>query len=120
MSETVLPNAPRGFPRVTLRGEAELVAVDQGRPQPHLLSVQLQDLAWGGFGFITSIPLEVGSRWRALFLKGRQQVGEETIVIRHCHEVEPGRYRAGAQVCVDNGLVALFEIDWDQLTLEEA
>ena len=87
----------------------------QGRPHPHLISIQLQDLAWGGFGFLCPIPLDVGTRWRALFLYGKQQVGEQTLVIRHCGEVEPGLYRAGAQVCVDNGLVKILGVDWTRL-----
>ncbi len=119
MTGPLFPNAPRILPRVALRGEAELIAIDQGRPQPNMISVQLQDLAWGGFGFLCSLPLEIGSRWRALFLHGRQQVGEQTLMIRHCREIERGLFRAGAQVCVDNGLVTLFGVDWHRLTVED-
>ena len=114
------PRAPRNFPRLTLRGEADLVAIDQGRPEPQLVAVQLQDLAWGGFGFLSPIPLEVGSRWRALFLAGRHEVGAQTLVVRHCTQVKEGLYRTGALVCVEHGLVRVLGVDWATLSAERA
>ena len=120
VGDLTAPRSTRNFPRLTLRGEADLVAIDQGRPQPQLVAVQLQDLAWGGFGFLSPIPLEVGSRWRALFLAGRHEVGAQTLVVRHCTQLKEGLYRTGAQVCIEHGLVRVLGVDWATLSAERA
>ena len=63
----------RASQRVEIRGEAELVAVEQHQ-MPGSVSVQLRDVSWTGVGFICSVPLPENSHWRICFVKDGVQV----------------------------------------------
>jgi c-di-GMP-binding flagellar brake protein YcgR len=100
----------RNAPRLDLRGEAELLAIDQKRPQDRPLAIQLRDISLGGFGFLCAEPIPIHSQWRALFMKHHLQVGQQTVRILHCREVREGVHLVGSQVCLENGLASLLGI----------
>lgn len=100
----------RAYPRVPTRGEAELLAIDQTRPK-RAVPIQLRDVGWGGFGFISQVALEEGSQWRAIFLQRGQQVAQQVLAVRHSARVGDGLWLVGSQVCVDAGVVALLGLD---------
>ena len=80
------------------------------------IPIQLRDIGWGGFGFICQQPLEEGSQWRAIFLQRGQQVGHQTLMVRHCCRVAGDLWLVGSQTCVDNGVVALLGVDRAELS----
>ena len=96
----------RAFERVPLRGEAELIAIDQTRPMP-AIPIQLRDVGWGGFGFICQAELKANSQWRAIFYRQSQQIAQQTLAVRYCERVAGDLWLVGAQVCVEAGVVDL-------------
>ena len=106
----------RNAPRLDLRGEAELVAIDQRRPQDRPLTIQLRDVSLGGVGFLCAEPIPIHSQWRALFMRHHFQVGQQTVRILHCQEVREGGHLVGSQVCLERGLASLLGIEPRELT----
>lgn len=101
----------RNAPRVDLRGEAELLAIDQTRPQDRPLTIQLRDVSLGGFGFLCAEPIPIHSQWRALFMKRHLQVGQQAVRILHCREVREGIHLVGSQLCLESGLASVLGIE---------
>lgn len=101
----------RQFKRFPVRGDAELHPMSRSRLDRQPLEVQLRDLGRGGVGFICHQPLPTGSSWRIAFLQHGYVVGEQAVLIRHCHAVSDGLYLVGGQFIADTGLLTILGLD---------
>lgn len=108
------PSAPEGkrqFQRFVVRGDAELVSVDHTNTKPVVVPVQIRDIGLGGIGFVSQIPLDVGSVWRVNFLQHGHVIGTQPILVRHSRPVRDALYLIGGQFVVETGLLCLLGVD---------
>lgn len=101
----------RQFHRFVVRGEAELVNVDHTDTKPITLPVQIRDVGLGGMGFVSQIPLEVGSVWRVNFLQSGHVIGTQPILIRHSRTVNDALHLIGGQFVIETGILCILGVN---------
>jgi hypothetical protein len=110
----------RQFTRFVVRGDAELHPMTRSCLDNTPVEVKLRDVGRGGFGFITEKPLPAGSSWRCCFLDHGYVVGEQACVVRHCRQIGPRLYLAGAQIVIPAGILLGLGVDAASLDRDAA
>jgi hypothetical protein len=101
----------RRFRRLAVRGEAELQPVDQSRLDLRPIPIHLRDVSLGGLGFTCKEGLAVNSLWRCNFAAQDLVIATQTILVRHCREINSGLFLVGGQICIDSGLLYLLGVE---------
>lgn len=101
----------RVFPRFVIQG--------RGRIRPALIKaadrslssdIYLRNIGRSGIGFVASQDLPRHTLWTISFLQADYVVAEQSVQIRHAHQIEKDVYFYGAQFTVNEGLLSLLGI----------
>ena len=101
----------RRHPRLSVRGEAVLVSAEVGELHRPPLTVQLRDISRGGVGFLSDFCFSTGTVWRLCLLEHGHLIGQQTLVVRYCRQLEPGVFLVGGQFCIESGLMIWLGVD---------
>ena len=111
MAASAQASEQRQFRRFFCRADAELHPMDTAQVVRTPLEIKIRDISRGGMGFISQTLLAPASCWRACFLHRGCVIAQQSLIIRHCRSVGAGLYLAGAQFCIDTGVLSLVGID---------
>ena len=100
----------RRHPRFIVRGDAQLFEMDRPSSNDPPMMVMLRDLGRGGIGFVADRPQERGCTRRVRFMQRGYGIGEISIIVRHCRQVDQ-IHLVGCQICIENGMMFLLGVD---------
>jgi hypothetical protein len=101
----------RQYKRFAIRGEAELRPMHRIDTDAGTVTVLLRDIGRGGVGFICDQRMELNSVWRVCFYQRGYMIGHQAVIIKHCRSIKPGVWLAGAEFCIETGLMVLLGIE---------
>lgn len=101
----------RQFNRVAVRGELELTPMEHHRVDRLPVEVMLRDISRTGVSFVSQVPLQIRSLWRASLIQMGSVVAVQGLIIRNTMRIDAGTFLIGAQFCVENGLLLVLGLN---------
>lgn len=111
--DPINPSDPprRTFPRFSIQGRARIRAALQKTADPSRnFDIYLRNIGRSGIGFMCNQSLSPHTLWTISFLQAEYVVAEQSVQIRHAHQVDRDVYLYGAQFTVNEGLLSLLGI----------
>lgn len=107
------PNNTTGsrlYERFALRHEAKLYTMAKGEANQPPSEIVLHDVSRDGVSFFCQDKVVLRSTWRVGFLHQGYPIAQQPIIVRHCRQVGPDLFLAGAQFCIETGLLCLLGV----------